>query len=407
MTFGLILLGIIVVLSVIGSVIPQSQHAMTYVNQYPSMYRIILALGFDHIFTSWYFLLISALLCVNLTLCSVIRFRSVLNHRLEIEKAAQVPAAVKLNEGEIAAVKEALEKDHCRRNDFEGKGTVYSKNSFGRFGTFITHLGILLTVIFWAAAMYLPRILDETCMPKESITLEDGTQIYVDSFSIETDAKLDFKSMINIILPDGRESGLKESSVNHPVSFGRYKVYQQTYGTIGKVTVTSSDGKQDSFYLETNDFLSADGKNGILYDNLYPDYVEENGQMRVISSTSGSYKNPVYVYTVVEDGAQKEVMLAFPNDVQEIGEFSIHFDEPVEYPGLRIKQSPAFVNLCLLISFLIMTIGLYVTFFMQPVLVCVNEEGYTLLTAKQERMKILLNDALREYRNRGGEKKDA
>ncbi len=93
MTFGLILLGIIVVLSVIGSVIPQSQHAMTYVNQYPSMYRIILALGFDHIFTSWYFLLISALLCVNLTLCSVIRFRSVLNHRVEIEKAAQVPAA--------------------------------------------------------------------------------------------------------------------------------------------------------------------------------------------------------------------------------------------------------------------------------------------------------------------------
>jgi hypothetical protein len=127
----------------------------------------------------------------------------------------------------------------------------------------------------------------------------------------------------------------------------------------------------------------------------------------VISSTSGSYKNPVYVYTVVEDGSQKEVMLAFPNDVQEIGEFSIHFDDPVEYPGLRIKQSPAFVNLCLLISFLIMTIGLYVTFFMQPVLVCVNEEGYTLLNAKQERMKILLNDALREYRNRGGEKKDA
>ena len=36
MTFGLILLGIIVIFSVIGSVVPQSQNAMTYVRQFPS-----------------------------------------------------------------------------------------------------------------------------------------------------------------------------------------------------------------------------------------------------------------------------------------------------------------------------------------------------------------------------------
>ena len=398
MTFGVILLGIIVILSLIGSLIPQSQSAMTYVTQYPSLYRIILTCGFDHIFTTWYFLLVSAMLCVNLTLCSVIRFRKVYSHRFEIEKAANVPANVKLSAAETEAVKQALIKDLCVRHEFGEGREVYTKNSFGRFGTFIVHLGILLTVIFWAMAMYLPKILDETCMPKESITLEDGTRIYVDSFSIETDAKLDFKSMINIILPDGRESGLKESSVNHPVSMGKYKVYQQTYGTMGKVSVTNAEGAQDSFYLSAGDFLSADGKNGILYDNLYPDFTEENGQMQVISSTSGSYKNPVYVYTVVENGQQTEVMLAFPGDVQEIGEFRIHFDDPVEYPGLRIKQSPQFINYCLLISFMIMTIGLYITFFMQPVLIAVNEEGYTMIGSKQERMSILLKDALKETR---------
>ena len=401
MKFGLILLGIIIVISLIGSLIPQNQHAMTYVNNYPSFYRIILTCGFDHIFTTWYFLVITALLCINLTLCSVVRFRSVLNHRFEIEKTASLPAVVKCTEPELAAVRRALEKEHCQKHEFAGKGTVYSKNSFGRFGTFLVHLGILLTVIFWAAAMYLPKILDETCYPKDSIILEDGTEIYVDSFSIETDEKLDFKSVINITLPDGRESGLKEASVNHPVAMGKYKVYQQTYGTIGKVTVTNSAGAKDSFYLETNDFLSADGKNGILYDNLYPDFTEENGQMQVISSTSGSYKNPVYVYTVVEDGQQTEVMLAFPGDVQEIGDFSIHFDDPVEYPGLRIKQSPLFINYCLLISFLIMTLGLYITFFVQPVLVCVNEEGYTLTGTRQERMKFILKDALRDQKNTG------
>lgn len=405
MTFGIILLGIIVLLSVIGSLIPQSQSAMTYVTQYPKLYRIILTAGFDHVFTTWYFLAVTAMLCINLTLCSIVRFNAVKNHRFEIEKASSIPAAVHLEPEAVKKVEAALEKEHCRRHEFEGKGTVYTKNEFGRFGTFITHLGILLTVIFWAAAMYLPRIMDETCYPGESIRLEDGTEIYVDSFSIETDAKLDYKSVVNVKLPDGRESGLKEVSVNHPVSMGKYKVYQQTYGTIGKVTVTNAEGVQDEFYLETNDFLSSDGKNGILYDNLYPDFTEENGQMQVISSTSGSYKNPVYVYTVVEDGLQTDVMLAFPQDEQEIGDFTIRFDDPVEYPGLRIKKTPGFVNICLLFSFLVMTAGLYITFFVQPVQVTVWPDGYAVSGYRQEGIRILLKEAAAEETEK--EKSDA
>lgn len=393
MTFGLILLGIIVIFSVIGSVVPQSQNAMTYVRQFPSFYKIILTCGFDHIFTTWYFIAVTAMLCVNLILCSIIRFRTVVNQKIQTERAAAVPTAVETDEKQRDAVIRALEREHCHRETFAEGTEVYYKNSFGRFGTFFTHLGILLTVVFWAMAMYLPKILDETCYPGESIRLEDGTEIQVDSFSIETDAKLDYKSVINIKLPDGRESGLKEVSVNHPVKMGQYKVYQQTYGTIGHVTVTNEAGASDSFYLETNDLLSADGKNGILYDNLYPDFTEENGQMQVISSTSGSYKNPVYVYTVVEDGQQTEVMLAFPGDVQEIGTFSIHFDDPVEYPGLRIKRSPSWVNICLLLSFMVMTAGLFMTFMMQPVLVTVKKDGYT-VQGRQERMRIILNDAV-------------
>ena len=392
MTFGVILLCLIAAISVLGSLIPQNQDAMTYVNQYPDYYGLILKTGLDHVFTTWYFLALSGLLCLNLIFCSIVRFRSIAAAKTDPEKAAAVPAKVKLDEEGIRKVRHALAKERCAMTEVPSKGTVYTKNRFGRFGTFITHLGILLTVVFWAAAMYLPKITDQTCYPKESIRLDDGTEIYVDSFSIETDAKLDYKSVINIRLPDGRETGLKEVSVNHPVSLGQYKVYQQTYGTIGYVTARSTDGKTDHFYLETNDFLSGDGKNGILFDN----FVEQNGQMQVVTSTTGSYKNPVYVYTVVEDGMQKEIMLAFPGDVQEIGEYEIKFEKPVEYPGLRIKKTPAFVNISLLIAFLIMTAGLYITFFVQPVTVTVNEEGYTILGGRNERMEIILKDAVNE-----------
>ena len=140
-----------------------------------------------------------------------------------------------------------------------------------------------------------------------------------------------------------------EFSVNHPVSMGDYKVYQQTYGTTGRITVTDKAGHSDSFYVEPQDFLSADGENGIWFDDLYPGYEQdETGALTLITSTSGHYENPVYVF-VLRNNGNSEQMLAFPDDTVEIGDLTFTFNEPVEYPGLRIKRSPAVLNLFLLL----------------------------------------------------------
>jgi hypothetical protein len=49
--------------------------------------------------------------------------------------------------------------------------------------------------------------------------------------------------------------------------------------------------------------------------------------------------------------------------------------------------------ICLLLSFMVMTAGIFMTFMMQPVLVTVKKDGYTVL-GRQERMRIILNDAV-------------
>lgn len=400
MAFGIILLGLITVCSVIGSLIPQNAEAMTYVRYYPDFYQIIFALQADHIFTSWYFIALSALLCLNLTLCSVTRITSLLKNKpkayenaLHMKKQAQAA-----DKEEVQAVREWLEKQHCRKEEKDGV-TVYSRNDAGWYGSFLTHLGLLLTILLFGAAMYLPVIIDESCMPKEALTLDDGTKVYVDSFRIEDDTgRLDFTSTINIILPDGRESGLKEISVNHPAGLGQYKVYQQTYGTKGSVTA-ERNGKSERFWLEPQDFLSADGKNGIWFDMLYPGYITgPDGKTTLIESTSGHYENPVYVFTLMENGSS-EMMMAFPGDTLEVGELKFTFDEPTEYPGLRIKKTPHMVNILLLVSFLIMTAGIYLAMFAQPVLVSVSEEGYSILGPKPEGTRIELNQYLKKRKN--------
>lgn len=397
MKFGLILLGLILICSIVGSLIPQGEAASVYQERY-GWASALLALQFDHIFTSWYFILISALLCVNLSLCSILRIRRVVRYTAkEKSMASAIPVKVKLTAEGTQEVRNYLGSIHCRRDVSDG-AEVYSKNSFGRYGTFLTHLGILLTVIFWALAMYLPKVSDVTCMSGDSVTLSDGTKVYVDSFSIEApDGTLDYSSVIDITLPDGRESGRRSLKVNHPVSFGHWKIYQQTYGTRGAVTVTNEEGASDYLYLDGSEVLSSDNKNGILFDNLYPDFIQDpEGNVTLVSETSGSYKNPVYVFTVMENGSTQP-MLAFPGDSITVAGLTYTFEEPVEYPGLRAKYTPGAINTCLLISFLIMMAGLAITFLFMPVLVTVRPEGYSLLSLRSEGVKIKLDEIAAQY----------
>ena len=55
-------------------------------------------------------------------------------------------------------------------------------------------------------------------------------------------------------------------------------------------------------------------------------------------------------------------------------------------------------------AFAVLTVGLYITFFMQPVLVKVTEEGYTVAGTKPEGTRVELEQALEEASARGNRK---
>ena len=382
MTCGIVLLGVFAAVTALGSLIPQQREAMYYVRNYPDQYEMIFRFGLDHVYTGWFFIAVVALLCLNLLLCSLVRFRRVSGDDL-VRRAAQLKTDRKPDAEGIAKAEQFF-KDHKCRVTVIGNRRIYTKNAFGRWGTFLIHLGILLTVFFFVLGLSTPFIMDISCYPGDSVVLDDGTRIYVDSFSIEDETgKLDYRSMINIRLPDGRETGLRSLSVNHPVGLGQYKVYQQTYGTAGCISVTDGAGNMDRFIVEASDFLSADGKTGILIDNLYPGLEETEEGTTLITSISGSYPDPVYVFLLMEDGSQS-AMLAFPGDELETGGYTFRFEDPVEYPGLRIKRSSAALQWLLLGSSLVLMLGLGVTFLMTPVCAVVDDEGYCLAGGKPE-----------------------
>ena len=402
MRFGILLLGLIAALSVVGTAIPQGRTVSWYAQTYRSFHGAILLLKLNDVFHSWYFQLLLVLLGLNLTLCSVVRIVAVARGR-KTETAALMrqPNRFTLSPSQREAVRAGLLSLHCREESREDGARIYRKNGFGRYGSFLTHLSILLTLIFGAAALYLPEVTDHDCLPGEALTMKDSTQIRVESFRIEdAEGSLDFTSTIDVRLPDGRESGLREIKVNHPLSFGPWKVYQQTYGTAGCITVRNLDnGQEDRLTLTDLVFLSLDGVNGLWYERLYPDMIEDpGGNVTLISNVSGSYPNPVYQVETASDGEYTPI-LAFPGEELQVGSLKFIFEDPVEYPGLRVKYTPKLINALLIASFALMILGLYITFFCQPVLVRLDGEGCAVGGPKPEGMLLHIQEWMEEGRS--------
>ena len=399
MRFGLLLLGLIAACSVIGTVIPQEREIAWYTQTYSSFHGAILLLRFNRIFTSWYFILLLGLLCLNLTLCSILRIAAVARGaKSETERAASLSDTTLLTPEGTAALRDKLLGMRCRVEKI-GEAEVFTKHGFGRYGTFLTHLAILLTVVFGALALYTPTVTDRSCMPGESIFLPDGTEIYVQDFRINDETgRLDYTSHIRVTLPGGRQSELTELKVNHPFRFGGCKLFQQSFGTAGSVTVTNlENGGTDVFLLDAMSYLTIDSRNGIVFEQLYPDFLRApDGEVTLITRTEGAYPNPIYAFEILSDG-EYTPSLAVPGDSLEILGLRFTFNAPVDYPGLRIKQVSTLFNSLLIAAFCLMIVGLYVTFFLDPIVVKLDAEGYAVGGPRPERMRVELAELPEEY----------
>ena len=406
MRFGILLLILIAAFSVLGTVIPQGREIAWYAQTYQGFHAVILLLKLNDVFNSWYFQLLMIFLGLNLTLCSLVRIRSVAAaKRTEKETLLKQPVTFALTDGQRERVLNGLRAQHCREES-AGTGSIFRKNSFGRYGSFLTHLSILLTLIFGALALYLPTSIDRNCLPGEAVVMQDGTEIAVESFRIEDETgRLDFTSEIAVRRPDGRESGTREISVNHPLTFGPYKIYQQTYGTAGSVTIrNAATGGEDTLTLTELVFLTLDGKNGLWYEAIYPDLIRDpSGNVTLVTNTSGSYPNPVYQVETVSDGVYTPVLASVGDELQ-VYDLTFRFEKPVEYPGLRIKYTPTVVNILLVGAFLLMIVGFYITFFCQPVLVRIDENGCAVGGPKPESMRLSIQEWMQETPSKGAKK---
>ena len=383
MPFANALLAAVALCCGLSSLLPQGKELSYYAQTYPRAYLFIYRSHLYDVFKSWYFILLVALLCLSLLLCTLSMLRRALRPpRAGIEGAAALPNTEEYGTGDLEALRRYMASIRCREERI-GESFVFHKNAIGRWGTFLVHLSILLTVIFGAMALTLPRVQDLGCRPGESIRLDDGTEIFVDDFSMyNAGGKLDYTSTIRIALSDGRSAGPQEIRVNYPMTFGGCKVFQWTYGAEGLVSVRSlTDGSVERFTLDKGDRLSVDNGNYLDYYGLYEATPEDSEEESFV----------FYQLRAVSNGEYREPQELRPGESLTLADYEFSFLDPY-YPGLRIKTMPVrAANPLLEAAFVLLLAGLFICFYLQPVLVKADETGYTVAGGRSERLRMELH----------------
>ena len=337
--------------------------------------------GREEIYSSWYFITLFAMLGVNLLLCSVLRV-----FNLKKQKQALAQKALRTE----AALPAERAADWLRTHHFRQDGDVYFRRKFGFWGPFLTHFAMLLLMAAAACIFTLSETEDIVLFPGRNFPLDDGTVLYLESFSLKTDSgETKYLSRLSALLPDGTEVG-GDAEVNRPVKMGQYKIYQQNYSYAAVIGLRTENAPEEELaWLDEPAFLTLDGVSGIYYSQLFGNVMEENGEVMV--SHSADPVNPAYEVRVI-DGGRDETGLIYPGTEITAGGISFLFHEPQPYPGLRVKTQPEWTLWLLYLSFALMLLGLYLCFFAIPEAAAVRADGIAIAGRKD------ISDRIDHYR---------
>ncbi len=237
--------------SIFGTVIQQNQSVEEYVKAYGAMWtKVILFVGLDNMFHSWWFIGLACVLVINIIVCTLERFppkwKSLLNQKPKGKFAPRIIDNCSHNQtlhlnGGLDSVSEKVRKVFKKKRyklvTYPGDGERYFyawKGTIGRLGSDVVHISLLLILI--------GAILGGIYGYKDFRVVYEGSTMAVPKADFEV--RLDkfwmqyypngqvkqYNSLLTV-LENGKEVKQKQIWVNEPLYFKGVRFYQSSYGT--------------------------------------------------------------------------------------------------------------------------------------------------------------------------------
>nr|WP_263313230.1 cytochrome c biogenesis protein ResB [Mammaliicoccus sp. Marseille-Q6498] len=369
---GVTLLVLTVIAASIGTIFPQKYFIPMNVNpeqyyyeHYGSLGLLYFKLGFDELYSSWWFLILLGLVAFSIITASIDRgiplHKSLKNQRTK--KHITFFKRQRLNMSTSSDVDiETLGKSFKKRRykvKQDGQNILLEKGRLSRYGPYINHTGLII-LLFGAMLRFIPGFyLDEMVYVKEGETkpvpgtdrsyyiknndfifeeYDQKSQSNANPESVdpslnkiaknyETKATLYENGQQEVIGSDANLKKVTSGSikVNHPLKYDHLQFYQSSFDNsllkdmtfnlktkdgkpLGKsFTVDLENPKKE--YKVTDDFT-------VKLRSYAPDYKNiENG---VLATKSPNPNNPAFVFEVVKKGEKPEFSFLRIKDSQDI-----------------------------------------------------------------------------------------
>ncbi|MCM1231844.1 MAG: cytochrome c biogenesis protein ResB [Ruminococcus flavefaciens] len=371
MQLSLVLLGIILIACVAGSIVPQgaSESALNHAfGEGPT--RLILLLHLEQVFTCWWFVALAALLCLNLVLCSTMRFPQVLRRwrqsfslqkRLDSQNAS---FELELDGADAASV---LARAGFRPNQSADGMTYAVKNKLGVWGSWLCHFGMLLVIVGFAAGRMLSTEYVVYGIPGSTQPIGDsGYTLTIDDFSIglrEDYTVEQYTAALTVTAADGTtHSG--EASVNHPFSAFGLELFQDSTGWANYVDITLNGEliKQDLICAGEYTYPDTLPNLVLLLNAFYPDLVRtsEGG----LYTATPLLNNPYSLYSLYYQDKMVGMNVVEMGVPVQVENYAFTLYDPVQYTLIVIRHDPT--AWLVGVSAVVMLLGIFLAFYCRP-----------------------------------------
>ena len=347
---AILLLLLIAISCAAGTLIPQQESDLFYYETFnlsPFLGiingKILLLFELNHIYTSFWFLLLLSWLGVALAVCSFRRQLPILRSALtwidykSYRQIAKLSIAQTIQTNNPSKSLEKLTINLKKRgwNVKETDGRIAARQGvIGRLGPILIHIGMILLMLGATYGSLNGQTIEKFLAPGRSIDLldrnkEKGLTIELNKFQILRDPQgraEQYKSKVNIIEPNGL-SKEKEISVNYPLRYKGLTLYQADW-SLAAITIQFANSPKLQIPIESLPELGEQ-----VWGTLIP--TKKDGSDPILLTVNNEL-GPVKIY----DNNGTNLITLNTNEEAEVKGSLIKIINIIPSSGLLLKRDP-------------------------------------------------------------------
>jgi cytochrome c biogenesis protein len=384
--------------SIIGTLIPQNQAPMDYFETFGAvLYRIFSLLGVFDMYHSWWFRALILMLVANIVVCSIDRLQAtwkiifVRHPRFNLARYRQLKNRTdSIRDGDAEQLKALYQPVMARRFRYhrteetaEGFAIYSERGRWTRLGVYVVHFSVVLLLIggligsIFGFDGYVNIPEGESA---RSIQISNSNQklqldfeIRCDDFNVDfydTGAPKEFRSAVTIF-KQGKAVVQKDIIVNDPLRYEGISFFQSSYGTMPpNEAILNFTSKVTGMVYSERAILNTPI---VIAEDLGTFVLQKYTRQ---ANFRGHNIGEAFVGVLTPpNGSGVEVILPlkFPSfDKMRKGDVFIAVADSVPryYTGLQVSKDPGIW--VVYAGFILMIVGIYITFFMSHQQVCID-----------------------------------